>query len=52
MGKYLDDLWNDLERTWELAMQVNDLSEKERSDTAAAWESYFKPSDLVDVART
>ena len=25
MGEYLDDLWNDLEQTWELAMKVNDL---------------------------
>lgn len=52
MGKYLDDLWNDLERTWDLAMQVNDLSEQERSDVSAAWETYFKKADLVDVART
>ena len=27
MGEYLDDLWNDLEQTWELAMKVNDLQE-------------------------
>ena len=28
MGEYLDDLWNDLEQTWELAMKVNDPSGK------------------------
>ena len=32
MGEYLDALWNDLEQTWDLAMKVNDLSEKERGD--------------------
>ena len=51
MGKYLDDLWNDLEKTWDLAMEINDLPEQERSDVAAAW-AKFKGSDLVDVART
>ena len=51
MGKYLDDLWNDLERTWELAMQVNDLS-KRALRYVCGMESYFKPADLVDVART
>ncbi|MEP3115748.1 hypothetical protein [Nisaea sp.] len=52
MGKYLDDLWNDLEQTWDLAMKVNDLPEQERSDVSGAWETYFKPAELVDAART
>ena len=52
MGTYLDDLWNDLEQTWDLAMAVNDLSESERGDVAAAWEKHFKGSDLVDVGKT
>jgi len=52
MGTYLDDLWNDLEQTWDLAMTVNDLAEEERSDVGKAWEGHFKPSELVDVGRT
>ena len=51
MGEYLDALWNDLEQTWDLAMKVNDLSEKERGDVAAAWQE-FKKSEMVDVERT
>lgn len=51
MGTYLDDLWNDLEQTWDLAMEINDLPEAERSDVAAAWEK-FKASELVDSSRT
>ena len=35
MGEYLDALWNDLEQTWDLAMKINDLSEKERGDVEA-----------------
>ena len=43
MGQYLDDLWNDLEQTWDLAMKVNDLSETERGDPNQSWKSrkYF-----------
>ena len=55
MGEYLDNLdnlWNDLEQTWELAMIVNDLQESDRSDPAKAWTDHFKASDLVDTART
>ena len=52
MGEYLDDLWNDLEQTWELAMKVNDLQENDRSDPNKAWMDHFKASDLVDAART
>ena len=52
MGEYLDDLWNDLEKTWELAMKVNDLQENDRSDPTKAWTDHFKASDLVDAART
>ena len=52
MGTYLDDLWNDLEQTWDLAMTVNDLSEEERSDVGKGWTDHFKISDLVDVSRT
>ena len=51
MGEYLDALWNDLEQTWDLAMKVNDLSEKERGDVDAAWQE-FKKSEMVDVERT
>ncbi|NQW10516.1 MAG: hypothetical protein HQ481_11635 [Alphaproteobacteria bacterium] len=51
MSTYLDDLWNDLEKTWDLAMEINDLPEAERSDVAAAWEK-FKASELVDTGRT
>ena len=42
MGQYLDDLWNDLEQTWDLAMKVNDLSETERGDPNQAWSDHFK----------
>ena len=52
MGTYLDDLWNDLEQTWDLAMVVNDLGEEERSDVGKAWEGHFKVSKMVDVVRT
>ena len=52
MGEYLDELWNDLEQTWELAMKVNDLQENDRSDPNKAWMDHFKASDLVDAART
>ncbi|MBH68793.1 MAG: hypothetical protein CMM58_10615 [Rhodospirillaceae bacterium] len=52
MGQYLDDLWNDLEQTWDLAMKVNDLAEEERNDPAKAWDNHFKGASLVDVART
>ena len=52
MGEYLDNLWNDLEQTWELAMIVNDLQESDRSDPSKAWTDHFKASDLVDTART
>ena len=52
MGEYLDNLWNDLEQTWELAMKVNDLQESDRSDPAKAWTDHFKASNLVDTART
>ena len=52
MGEYLDNLWNDLEQTWELAMIVNDLQESDRSDPAKAWTDHFKASNLVDTART
>lgn len=52
MTTYLDGLWEDLERTWDLAMTVNDLPEAERADPARAWEERLKPSPLVDVART
>ena len=52
MGEYLDNLWNDLEQTWELAMKVNDLQESDRSDPNKAWTDHFKASDLVDTART
>ena len=51
MGEYLDALWNDLEKTWDLAMQVNDLPEAERDDVAKAWET-FKLSDMVDAGKT
>ena len=46
MGQYLDDLWNDLEQTWDLAMKVNDLSETERGDPNQAWSCllYTSPS--------
>ena len=40
MGTYLDDLWNDLEKTWDRAMEINDLPEAERADVAAAWEKF------------
>jgi hypothetical protein len=52
MGTYLDDLWNDLEQTWDLAMTINDLPVEERLDVSKAWESHFKTSELVDVNRT
>ena len=52
MGEYLDNLWNDLEQTLELAMKVNDLQESDRSDPTKAWTDHFKASDLVDAART
>jgi hypothetical protein len=52
MGQYLDDLWNDLEQTWDLAMKVNDLPETDRSDPNKAWGDYFKGDDLVDTSRT
>ena len=52
MGEYLDNLWNDLEQTWELAMKVNDLQESDRRDPTKAWTDHFKASDLVDTART
>ena len=52
MGIYLDELWNDLEQTWDLAMQINDLSDEERSDIAKAWTDHFRISPLVDVDRT
>ena len=52
MGEYLDNLWNDLEQTWELAMKVNDLQESDRRDPTKAWTDHFKASDLVDAART
>ena len=52
MGQYLDDLWNDLEQTWDLAMKVNDLSETERGDPSQAWSDHFKNDELVDVSRT
>ena len=51
MGTYLDDLRNDLEKTWDLAMEINDLPEAERSDVSAAW-AKFKASELVDSPRT
>jgi len=51
MGTYLDDLWNDLEKTWDLAMEINDLPEAERADVASAW-GKFKASELVDAARS
>ena len=51
MGEYLDNLWNDLEQTWELAMKVNDLQESDRSDPTNLTD-HFKASDLVDAART
>lgn len=51
MGTYLDDLWNDLEKTWDLAMEINDLPEAERADVASAW-AKFKASELVDAARS
>ena len=51
MSTYLDDLWNDLENTWDLAMTMNDLSEAERSKIEDAW-GKFKESTLVDAART
>ena len=25
MGEYLDNLWNDLEKTWQLSMKLNDF---------------------------
>ena len=52
MGQYLDDLWNDLEQTWDLAMKVNDLSETERGDQNKSWSDHFKSNELVDVSRT
>ena len=52
MGQYLDDLWEDLEQTWELAMKVNDLQENDRSDPSKSWTDHFKESDLVDIPRT
>ena len=52
MGQYLDDLWNDLEQTWDLAMKVNDLSETERGDPNQSWSDHFKSNELVDVGRT
>ena len=52
MGEYLDNLWNDLEQTWELAMNVNDLQESDRRDPTKACTDHFKASDLVDAART
>ena len=52
MGKYLDDLWDDLEQTWDLAMKVNDLPETERGDPTQAWEGLFKNDNLVDAVRT
>ena len=51
MGEYLDNLWNDLEQTWELAMKVNDLQESDRA-IQLSWTDHFKASDLVDAART
>ena len=51
MGTYLDDLWNDLEKTWDLAMEINDLPEAERADVGSAWNK-FKASELVDSPRT
>ena len=52
MGEYLDNLWNDLEHTWELAMKDNDLQDSDRSNPTKAWTDHFKASDLVDAART
>ena len=52
MGKYLDDLWNDLEKTWDLAMKVNDLAIEERAGPSKSWVDHFKGEALVDVNRT
>ena len=52
MGKYLDDLWNDLEKTWDLAMKVNDLAVEDRADPSKSWVDHFKGEALVDVNRT
>ena len=42
MGEYLDELWNDLEQTWELAMKVNDLQENDRSDPTKGLDGPFQ----------
>jgi hypothetical protein len=52
MGKYLDDLWDDLEKTWDLAMKVNDLAVEDRADPSKSWVDFFKGEALVDVNRT
>ena len=49
MGEYLDALWNDLEQTWDLAMKVNDLSEKERGDVEAAWQEFKKSENMKRI---
>ena len=45
MGQYLDDLWNDLEQTWDLARKVNDLSATERVDPSQSWSDHFKSNE-------
>jgi hypothetical protein len=52
MSEYLDKLWADLERTWELAEKVNDKTPEERRDAQTLWDSIFKVDALVDVEAT
>jgi hypothetical protein len=46
---YIENLWQELEATWELCALVNDFPESTRTDLVKLWVECFAKHPLVDA---
>ena len=46
---YIENLWQELEATWDLCLLVNDLPESTRTDLLKVWAECFSTHPLVNI---